>query len=169
MSLGAIPPTHLTFRDLYLSGKPWSTQLTAPGFSFTVDFGAHILSDWVRTEFSYAEWRDIMAPAFERVSINTTQQRMHTAANVGRAILGLMQLTLEGHITCDEPALAKYYVPKYAAETIWAHAEQAIRSLGPCIGCVVTNHRRMMCPNLGMSCLLGPNAAPVDNFGPRSD
>ena len=151
MALGSLSPVHLTFRDVIISEKPWYTQTVAPGFSFTLDFGTHLLSKWIDKESPTLEWNNAIPPL----------ERRRASADVGRAILGLLQLTLEGHIVCKDPSKSGQYVPKYAASAIWEYAERGIRHLGPRIGCLGANRRRSMCPNLDMTCLRGPNAADI--------
>ena len=82
-----------------------------------------------------------------------TQQGQRTA-DVARAMLGFLQLTMENHLEDTDPRMPSgTYLPKYAAQAIWEHAEQGIRLLAPCVGCTMSDSRRLRCPNRSQFCL----------------
>ena len=101
-ALGAIAPTHRTFRDLVLTSTVETTFTHAPGVLYTVDCGAQVFIQ-------------LSIDGMPGYPMATAHEHIRAAADVVKALLGLMQLTLEDHLICVDPVTWPNYIPKHAA------------------------------------------------------
>ena len=127
-ALGPLPPTALTFRNVSLEAAPIRSaalQGTAhtPGIGFVLDYGVPILSAWLKLQRPALRWRFHLEE----------QAQPYATALIVKAMLGILQLTVE---QVQFPMRASLeYLKDTCALAIWEDMERSIRDFAPGMAC----------------------------------
>ena len=131
-TLGSLTPLHLTCREIF--------RMNYVAIQFTAGLSDKVLDLWLVAEcpqFPWARFQDL-----------TTED---LTAKVARALLGLVQLTLEDHLTPRVGPMT--YIPKAQAIALWEYMEAGIRAIAPCMICALMGDTHMQCYGADLACL----------------
>ena len=137
-TLGNLTPLHLTCREIFL--------MEYVAIQFTTGLPDKVLDLWLVAEcpqYPWARFQDL-----------TTED---LTAQVARALLGLVQLILEDHLTPRMGPMT--YIPKAQAIALWEYMETGIRTIVPCMICALMGETHYPC-----NCENMPFLNPVDGI-----
>ena len=139
---GALLDTVGTSNPLRLTCRRLDTQGNI-GIQFTADFCPAILTAWLAEETADLRWP----------ILGGLERQTELMAQVTKAIMGFLQLTLEDHLS---PTFGPgTYIPKSVASAMWEYMETAIRIISPCPGCAMIGRNRGQCPTALPGCTQG--------------